>query len=89
MALFIEKPNPTSASMMTSHWRAARVSVTPGQGVNVTMEGYWTAADRDAGKCLADRREVMLPPPPEEGLTMQWVYQQIKLHPDFAGAQDA
>lgn len=86
MALIIEKQGLTSATMRVSYWRVGEYTVRPGEAVNVTMRGYWTEEDRRAGVYPADQRNLVLDAP-EGDVTLGWIYEQAKIHPDFAGAE--
>ena len=88
MALIIEKQGLTSASMQVCYWRVGEYTVRPGEGVNVTVRGYWAEEDRRAGLYPADQRNIVLPVSVGQDVTLPWIYEHIKMHSEFVDAED-
>lgn len=88
MALHVEIDHATSANTKITYWKIDSYLVQPGLLVNVSLSGYWTKADRQANRAAIDSRRVAVFSPPAE-VTREWLYEQIKANPEFAGADDA
>lgn len=90
MALTIDKPAPSSATKLISYWRIVGQSVNYDSGITtVQVYGYWTAEDRAARMGAASIKEVIIIVPQGTEPTRAWLYGQVKLHAEFAGAEDA
>lgn len=88
MGLKIDLPVASSATMRACYGRVGEYSVTPRKFVHAILLLYWTQADREAEAQPADCRSFILEGPPAD-VTIEWVYQQLKLQPDLSGAADA
>lgn len=79
---------PTSDTLKINYWRIGGYYVQPGGFVHVDLEGYWSEQDRRSEKVPADERRITIQNPPED-FGREWLYEQVKLLPEFSGAGDA